>query len=275
MHDNQGQLVCSLCGSACLQQVLTQLSFSIYSCAECGLGVTLPQSVIVASHYDISPQFAQGYSKEERRLRGYAKQFLQSIKRYTRGRQLLDIGCSVGVLVEEASKLNYEAEGLDLDSHAVEYGLLRGRRLYHQSIMDWPVKNYDVICMSHTLEHIQQPLQFLSSAVEHIKDDGFIAVVVPCYVGLNPCVLRARWYGWMPAQHYFHYSPKALALLFQKVGVETVRIQQESMDHRPQLKYCRRWQDLFKSIFSYILGSWGSFIGKGDQLVAIGRVSKK
>jgi hypothetical protein len=75
----------------------------------------------------------------------------------------------------------------------------------------------------------------------------------------------------MPFQHYCHYSPKAIRALFAKANFETVKLLQDSMDHRLRAEYCHRWQDVVKGIAIYATAVLGAVIGMGDQLIAIGR----
>ena len=75
----------------------------------------------------------------------------------------------------------------------------------------------------------------------------------------------------MPSQHYCHYSPKAMRMLFSKAGIQTVRMIQNTMDHRPRAEYIHRWQDVVKGGAIYATALLGAALGMGDQLIAIGR----
>ncbi|MBW3637976.1 MAG: class I SAM-dependent methyltransferase, partial [Armatimonadetes bacterium] len=220
---------------------------------------------------DESPQCASAYTAQEDRTREYARKILKSINHIGGGKKLLDVGCSIGIVVEEASHAGFESQGIDLDSNAIEIGKSRGRDVHLSSLETWPTRDYDWICLSHTLEHIPQPVEFLQKCGVHLKPGGHIIVIVPCYRGLHPQIFGRRWYGWLPRQHFFHYSAPALRQLFQKAGLEPIRVWQESLDHRMQRKYLRNWKDVVKGLASYGVATVGALIGRGDQLVGIAR----
>ena len=262
---------CAVCGSTTANVILAHSDFSIVQCEHCKIAATLPSSFVSASDYDAAPQFTDVNVENEPQTRHYARKYLKYVRKYVSNGRLLDVGCSTGVFVDEAVHLGYDAEGIDLDSKAISYGRAKGRAVNHAGIEDWYGRNYEVILMSHTLEHIAHPLAFMSSCAERLADGGYVAVVVPCHVGLHPLLSRGWWYGWQPSQHYFHYSPKSLEILFRNSGLIPIRIWQNSMNHKPRYSSLHSLRDGMLSILSYIVASLGTITGQGDQLIGIAR----
>jgi len=236
-------------------------------------GSTEPQSYVQTSHYNDFPQWSQVVEKNEDQFRAYQRSFLSAIQAVIRKGRLLDVGCSLGLLVDEANRLGYVAEGVDLDSHAVEFAKAKGRPVSLGRLEELESGNYDVICLSHTLEHIAQPKEFLTECIRHLAPDGILAVAVPCHAGLLPKLFPKWWYGWMPAQHYRHYSAKAMETPFLNAGIQPMRMCQTSMDHRLKAEYIQRWQDLIKGVIVRTTAFVGNAFGSGDQLIAIGKVA--
>jgi SAM-dependent methyltransferase len=265
------EVACVVCGSARRRVLRADNEFRIVQCLDCRLGMTLPQSYIVQSDYDASPQFAARYEAQNGQFRQYARRFLRQIRSVAPTGRLLDVGCSIGLLVEEARLLGFDADGVDLDSNAVRYAGEKGRSVHQAAVGDWGHDDYDVVCLSHTLEHLSIPAAFLGDCASKLKAGGCLAVAVPCYCGLHPRLFGRRWYGWIPSQHYCHYSPEALKLLFGQVGLEPLKIWQESMDHRPVPGDWRGWKDAARGLTGYLAAAAGGAIGQGDQLVGIAR----
>jgi SAM-dependent methyltransferase len=262
---------CQLCGSHIAGSRLEREGFTVRCCATCALGTTEPQSYVQSSHYDDLPTWSATVASKEGLFRKYQRDFLAHVHSCAPGGRLLDVGCSVGLLVDEANALGYVADGIDLDSHAVKSAQSQGRPVSLGRLEDCAPRSYDIICLSHTLEHIAEPEEFLRECARHLALGGMVAVAVPCHAGLLPRLFPRWWYGWMPAQHYCHYSPQAMRALFTKAGFHTVKSLQNTMDHRLQGEHLHRWQDVVKGVAVYLTALVGAACGMGDQLIAIGR----
>ncbi len=89
---------------------------------------------------------------------------------------VLDIGCGRGTLLQKITdKHGYQADGVEPQ---------KGYPLYHGTIYsrlgDVPLKpKYDLIVMSHVLEHVSSPVDFLAISKDVMKDDGHILIEVP------------------------------------------------------------------------------------------------
>jgi len=261
---------CPLCSGSFTRAVIEESSYSIRECIPCRLGVTLPATYVSASEYTHAPDYADAYEAQEMKFRSYARHLLEWAQRYVRGGRLLDVGCSVGWLVDEAREAGFDAAGIDLDANAVRHAKDKGRVVSQGSINEWQHAEYDVITLSHTLEHLPDPIGFLRACAARLCDGGCLVVAVPCFVGLHPRLFGKRWYGWAPWQHYFHYSQPALRHLLGKAGLATVGTWQESMDHRPAFSYMRR-RDMPRAVLSHAVAFFGSLLGRGDQLIGIGK----
>jgi len=99
--------------------------------------------------------------------------------------KVLDIGCSKGDLTNLISDQVSKISGVDHDENAIEsaklnYGnkniqFINGDALEHVKSVS---EKYDVIILSHILEHIDNPIPFLSSYIPFAK---YIYVEVPDY----------------------------------------------------------------------------------------------
>ena len=261
---------CPLCGGSFTRLVIEESKYSIRECLPCRLGATLPVSYVSASEYTDAPQYADAYEGQEVKFRGYARHLVDWAQRYIKKGKLLDVGCSVGWLVDEARKAGFDAAGIDLDANAVRYAKDKGRAVFRASLEDWEHSDYDVITLSHTLEHVPDPIGFLQTCAARLREGGILVISVPCFAGLHPRLFRKLWYGWAPWQHHFHYSQPAFRRLFEKAGLGTIGTWQESMDHRPPFGYMRR-RDMPQAVLSHAVATFGATLGQGDQLIGIAR----
>ena len=270
-----GETICPACGQGANIDVLNHPLCRIVRCGECKIAQTLPRSFITTASYDANPNLAAGYESTEADGFIYSNQMLDHLKRFAPSGKLLDVGCSIGTLVHAAQSRGYDAQGIDLDSNAIPYGISKGRRIALSSVADWPVFDYDALVLQHTLEHVPEPMEFLRQCTSMLRVGGTLIASVPCYRGWQPMLFGHRWYGWQLNQHYFHYSKAGLRSLFQKAGLTVVCAFQNSMDHsiRPKnIHSIKRW--VF-SILSWLIASIGGAAGHGDQLIVIGQRAKQ
>ena len=72
---------------------------------------------------------------------------------------MLDIGCKFGDLLVAADRRGWNASGVELNSEFCKDAKSRGFEVYNDVIerLDSSISGFDVIVMSHVLEHIERP----------------------------------------------------------------------------------------------------------------------
>jgi hypothetical protein len=125
-------------------------------------------------------------------------------------RTMLEIGCSMGYLMDKMNiQFDTACVGVEPDVryHKVEPAC--NFPLY-TSICGVTNRKFDLIAMSHSLEHMQHPLQFIREAlVFHGGKDTRFLIEVPNYAA-TPLTLNA--------QHPFAFTEDALNKLFGRIG---------------------------------------------------------
>ncbi|MGN6094525.1 MAG: class I SAM-dependent methyltransferase [Luteibacter jiangsuensis] len=120
--------------------------------------------------------------------------FGRHLPRASGGRRLLDIGCGNGEFIALARSMGWEAEGLDPDPSAIAICRHRQLPVTYGFIRDLtaakPSARWDVVTMSHSLEHVPDPHAVLRDACEMLSPGGLLWLALP-----NPAALGARFYG--------------------------------------------------------------------------------
>ena len=269
-----GPIRCIACGGESFAIRVQFDSVTIFECTNCNLGETWPTLSVDTSDYASRPDLAEGYAAGENLSFEYSQAIIDVLTRHVTFGSVLDVGCSVGALVEVAHRAGFDAEGIDLDYNAIEIGKKKGRTVATSTLNDWSKRDYVAICLQHTLEHLLDPVAFLRECRSHLRDGGYIVIVVPCHDGLHPRLFRNRWYGWQMAQHYFHYSKKSICLILSKAGFETDEAFQNSMDHRPKFRKIISFKDGVRQVLQvlmYGVATVGGMLGRGDQLVLVAK----
>jgi 2-polyprenyl-3-methyl-5-hydroxy-6-metoxy-1,4-benzoquinol methylase len=99
-------------------------------------------------------------------------------------RRLLDIGAGQGVLLEEARRIGYEAEGIDVCEALVRKAQARGLSVACMRAEDLDAREcFDVVTMTDVIEHVPAPRRLLASAHRALKPGGRLIVYTPNHRG--------------------------------------------------------------------------------------------
>jgi SAM-dependent methyltransferase len=194
-------------------------AFTIARCKSCGLARTLPPPD--------PAQYESGYgpTTENAHFAGaladrWSAEVAAEVRRLSRGRSFLDVGCAAGNLVVAASDQGFDAKGIDIDPIATEEGRRHGRALETVSI-DQVEGAYDAVVANHVLEHIEDLGVFLSQVERILAPGGRFFVFSPHYGGLIARLRRGRWMGWVPREHFWHFTPQTLGATVERVSTLT------------------------------------------------------
>lgn len=134
---------------------------------------------------------------------------------------ILDIGCSTGFSVEEASKYGVrESVGIELCHASSEAGRRLGRDIRSKPLNECGFRDeqFHIVQAHHTLEHIQNLHEILDEIHRITKKDGIFYITQPRWN--SPFVRTPNWSGWFPQEHYWHFSEKTLVSLLDNHGFD-------------------------------------------------------
>ena len=135
----------------------------------------------------------------------------------------LDIGCGVANSLATATDLGFEADGIEVNRHAIALARKLGRRVHFPEDLTSDLI-FDSVTMWETLEHIADPMGALKAAHQRLKPDGLLALTVP---NLNSPDIRSMrgdslhihggpaWPG-----HINLWTPTTLRALLRRAGFE-------------------------------------------------------
>lgn len=174
---------CILCNAVNSEVHIHHNNFDIIRCKNCGLlyQYTPKQFEALKNMYDNIYDENPYIIEKENYIIKRMKIHYEDILEYQRETgNLLDIGCSYGLLMEHFISKGWKAMGIDISENAIKYARSKGLNCYNLNIEYFkPVNKFNVIILSHVLEHLERPLYSLSIIKKWLCDNGIIYIRVP------------------------------------------------------------------------------------------------
>jgi 2-polyprenyl-3-methyl-5-hydroxy-6-metoxy-1,4-benzoquinol methylase len=146
------------------------------------------------------------------------------------GARVLDIGCGTGVLLERFANSGWEPWGLEPNADAAATAASRlgldESRILPSTVekAQLPADSFDLVTMSHVLEHLDDPLQALERARQWLRPGASIRIWVPNMASLESRLFGRRWFCLDVPRHLQHFEPHTLTLLLRQAGFAVERI---------------------------------------------------
>lgn len=139
--------------------------------------------------------------------------------------KVLDVGCGSGAFLDGMRKNGWTTLGIEPSETAANAARTKGHTVYCKSVTDsldtaLSQQQFDVILMSHSLEHVHSPTQALANLHPLLRPAGHLIIEVP-----NLESLLTYWFGELglafdTPRHLYMYSPETLRKLLEKTGFE-------------------------------------------------------
>ena len=142
---------------------------------------------------------------------------------------LLDFGCGNGSLMTKARDAGWHVIGLDFDAEAVKVAEASGLEAYLggiDTLCQWQT-TFDVITLSHVVEHVHDPEALLKACCERLKPGGFLWIETPNLDSQGHKVYGSDWRDLDPPRHLVLFTPKTLFQLLIRCGFVSIRHQVE------------------------------------------------
>jgi SAM-dependent methyltransferase len=187
---------------------------------------------------------------------------LDGAQAYKPSGSLLDVGCGTGHLLRLARARGYTVGGCDISPWATAYARDAGLEVRTGTLesLHYPSHAFDIVTVSHTLEHVPHPLSFLQEVRRVLAADGLLVIAVPNFGSVMAQTLRTRWAGLLPDQHLWHFTPATLRLLLSHGGFRPLRVSSDP--------YLHRHANRIKDAALVALSGFGSLIGRSDYMTA-------
>lgn len=202
---------------------------------------------------------------------------LERVTRPLTGRSLLDIGCGTGEYLVAASKRGMSVTGIDVEASLAEHIQRKyGLRVMTGSFGDdtVPPGSFDVIVLSHVIEHLQEPVPLLGSIHRALKPTGIFIMATPNFDSLLESLKdlygrlrydRARSYFLTPFTSPYHvlgFNVTSARHILEKTGFTPIYLKVFSG---------LEWDDDSRKLAMRTIKVLGALVRRGMNLVTISR----
>lgn len=133
----------------------------------------------------------------------------------------LDIGAGAGLLVSEARRRGFQAEGVEPSRSLVEAAARLHSLKIHQGLFPHPalgVSQFDVISLVDVIEHVSNPVGLLRDCEAALAPGGVLLVVTPDVGSLLARCLGRRWWHFRLA-HVGYFDRQAFEMSASRAGL--------------------------------------------------------
>ncbi len=217
---------------------------------------------------EYSAQYGRSYLDDEEALRSLARSRLELLRGHLPPpASILEIGCAAGFFLDEARAAGYEVRGVEISAFAQQHaseklGLDVRRGSFPETT---PPGEFDCVAAFYVLEHFPNQAELFAAVAARIKPGGTLLAALPSTHGPLFRTNRRAWGDTHPADHFADYSPRSLARVLPRYGLDLVcarpaSFHPERMRGRP---YWRWFPGLYRRF-----ATWRAF---GDTLEFVAR----
>ncbi len=222
---------CYLCGSISCSRIHDSIRYDFsprpFRCDQCGF---------VFLHPRMSPEEAKEFYEKTYRfhydsqtaeelwdesLPEAKKRVLRFRDLYTRDTRLLEIGCASGFFLSEVQHQVKTATGIELTKEYVDYAKGRGLDV-RESLDEIPDNSCELIFMFHVLEHIDDPVKYLTEVKKKLSRNGTLVIEVPNVEDILVSMYKIRPhldFYWEIAHNYY-FSKTTLGRVLERAGYQ-------------------------------------------------------
>jgi 2-polyprenyl-3-methyl-5-hydroxy-6-metoxy-1,4-benzoquinol methylase len=194
-----------------------------------------------------------------------------------RGKAMLDIGCGTGEFLKAGADAGFNVTGIDVDSTTTDYITKKyGFRAVTGLLgpETFPQHSFDVVVLSHVIEHLQRPIELLGTIHSILKPNGLFVMCTPNSDSLGEEIHhvygrlrhdRSKCYYLSPFINPYHiigFNRKSAHRILERCGFAV-----EYFKVRSGLE----WEDKTRKLIMRSIKVMGALAHKGMSIVTISR----
>jgi 2-polyprenyl-3-methyl-5-hydroxy-6-metoxy-1,4-benzoquinol methylase len=164
----------------------------------------------------------------------YNRQTMRDLPNPASG-ELLDIGCGSGSFLRLAKAVGWSVHGIDFDGKALDAAAADkiDVRLGGVELFDGQKELFDVITLSHVIEHVHDPKILLKACWTLLKPGGTFWIEAPNFDSYGRKLFGRNWRGLEPPRHLVLFNTASISKLLAEIGFKNVQHAEWMPQHKP------------------------------------------
>jgi len=160
------------------------------------------------------------------------EEIVHSVPGPPRGR-LLDIGCGDGYFLRLMRDLGWTVQGLEPDPKAAAFARASGLDIIQSPLERASLAShaFDVITMSHVIEHVQDPVAVLEVVRRALTLAGTLFISTPNAKSWGHAQFGQSWYHLDPPRHLHLFTIRNLTACVARAGLSVVQARTTARGH--------------------------------------------
>jgi len=203
-----------------------------------------------------------------------------------RSATVLDVGAALGGLMQKFKDYGFrEVHGISVSPEEVDECQKHGLKVLLANVESQPTQEYDLVTLSHVLEHVPEPIPFLRALRRWVKPNGSLYVEVPD-ARYYDCYFTSVCQGFNN-EHINHFDGEHLEAAMLRAGLWTTQhfgsyiaddghlypcvwVMPKRLDHTPMLREAiERYTDRLNVQLTQVTKRLEEQIGDYDGLLAL------
>lgn len=171
---------------------------------------------------------------------------LNSLNRYKKTGNLLEIGCGNGKFLQSAQGIGWQVTGIELSEKAVDIA----RQKYGVNVLKGPLEDtaqelkassFDIIIMWGVIEHLQDPVGALKIVKSLLRKAGVLIIYTPNANSIFHRLARTVYFSTkglikfpmervIIAMHVMYFTPQTLRKIMDKCGLSVRKIEMQDIN---------------------------------------------
>lgn len=206
--------------------LVTEESFCIVSCNQCGFKFTNPRPSPEKLHeYYQSDEYISHQTKANNplswiyklaRAHAIAKKLRWISELDVDGKTMLDYGCGTGSFLKAAAKKGWTVTGIEPSDLAAKQAASKNIEIFGQIEGLEPNQKFNIITLWHVLEHVPDLNPILEKLKSKISPKGCMIIAVPNSDSYDASKYGAFWAAYDLPRHLYHFTKASMKRLLKK-----------------------------------------------------------
>lgn len=210
--------------------MITKEEFTIVKCTNCDFHFTnpIPKEEVIGNYYKSDEYISHSSSKKGlinsvyNIVRNYTLiKKVALLRKYSKGKELLEIGSGTGHFLNTAKLNGYNVEGFEPDNDARLFAKnnfsISLRPLEELASVDTGSK--DLVAMWHVMEHVYHLQRDVAEIVRSLKSGGVFIIAVPNMNSWDAQHYKEYWAAYDVPRHLYHFQENTIKKLIETFGL--------------------------------------------------------